>query len=90
GQGDEAQAFYQRAIDTARRQGALGWEIRAVISAARLWIRLGKMNDAAELLDEICGRAGLRGDDPRAVSGPCAAPRTLTGLNTARHRAGLS
>lgn len=61
---DEAQALYRRAIDTARQQGALGWEFRAAISTARLWARQGRTADAAALLDEICGRAAPGGDNP--------------------------
>jgi hypothetical protein len=60
----QAQALYLRAIDTARQQGALGWEFRAAISTARLWARLGRTADAAALLDEICGRAAPGGDNP--------------------------
>ncbi|MEJ1166373.1 winged helix-turn-helix domain-containing protein [Variovorax sp. CCNWLW186] len=61
---DEAEAFYRRAIDTARQQGALGWEFRAAASTARLWARLGKAKAAIELLDEVCGRAAPRGEHP--------------------------
>jgi hypothetical protein len=42
----------------------LGWEFRAAVSTARLWVRLGKAKDAVELLDEICGRAAPRGEHP--------------------------
>jgi predicted ATPase/DNA-binding winged helix-turn-helix (wHTH) protein len=61
---DEAEAFYRRAIDTARQQGALGWEFRAAIGMARLWARRGRAKDALALLDEICGRAAPRGEHP--------------------------
>ncbi len=61
---DEAEAFYRRAIATARQQGALGWEFRAAISTARLWVRQGKAKDALELLDEICARAAPHGEHP--------------------------
>ncbi|MDR6890303.1 MULTISPECIES: ATP-binding protein [Variovorax] len=61
---DEAEAFYRRAIGTARQQGALGWEFRAAVSTASLWARLGKAKDAVELLDDICGRATPRGEHP--------------------------
>ncbi len=60
----EAEAFYRRAIDTARQQGALGWEFRGVISTARLWARLGRVKDALELLDKICERAAPCGEHP--------------------------
>ena len=33
---DEAEAFYLRAIETARRQGAVAWEQRAALARARL------------------------------------------------------
>ncbi|KIQ34289.1 transcriptional regulator [Variovorax paradoxus] len=61
---DEAEAFYRRAVDTARRQGALGWEFRGAIDLARLWVRLGRTKDALEVLDGICGRAVPGGDHP--------------------------
>lgn len=61
---DEAEVFYLRAIDTARQQGALGWEFRAAISTARLWDRRGKRKDALELLDESCARAVPHGEHP--------------------------
>jgi len=61
---DEAEAYYRRAVDTARQQGALGWEFRAAASIARLWVRLGKAKDALALLDEVCRRAAPRGEHP--------------------------
>ncbi|MDQ0026813.1 putative ATPase/DNA-binding winged helix-turn-helix (wHTH) protein [Variovorax paradoxus] len=61
---DEAEAYYRRAVDTARQQGALGWEFRAAASIARLWVRLGKAKDALALLDEVCRRAAPCGEHP--------------------------
>jgi hypothetical protein len=34
---DKAEVLMLRSIDTARRQGALSWELRAAISLAQLW-----------------------------------------------------
>jgi predicted ATPase/DNA-binding winged helix-turn-helix (wHTH) protein len=37
GAADSAEAQFRRALDVARRQEALAWELRAAISLARLW-----------------------------------------------------
>ncbi|MBB3181579.1 winged helix-turn-helix domain-containing protein [Variovorax sp. Sphag1AA] len=55
--------FYLRAIDLARQQGALSWELRAVTSLARLGQRLGKRDRAAGRLAEICERAAAAGSE---------------------------
>jgi predicted ATPase len=38
---DQATACFQRAIDVARQQGALLWELRATMSLAQVWARQG-------------------------------------------------
>ncbi|WP_042577817.1 ATP-binding protein [Variovorax paradoxus] len=57
--GDTAKATkaYQRAIEVARQRGAVAWELRAVLSQARLWTGAGREQEAAELLDASIGRA---------------------------------
>jgi serine/threonine protein kinase/predicted ATPase len=37
---------FHRAIETARHQQSKGWELRATMSLARLWQRLGRRDDA--------------------------------------------
>jgi predicted ATPase len=48
-----AEAYFQRALDVARRQQAKWWELRAAMSLTRLWQRQGKRAEARELLAEI-------------------------------------
>jgi tetratricopeptide (TPR) repeat protein len=51
--GPKVEQHYQRAIDVARRQKAKFWELRAVMSLARLWNKLGKKKEARKRLAEI-------------------------------------
>jgi predicted ATPase/DNA-binding winged helix-turn-helix (wHTH) protein len=46
----EAEALLARAIDLARAQGALAWELRAATALARLWSRHGRTQQARDLL----------------------------------------
>jgi predicted ATPase len=46
-----AEAHYHKAIAQAQTDGALGWELRAAISLARLWHQADRVRDATELLD---------------------------------------
>ena len=46
-----AEACYRRAMAQAQSDGALGWELRAVTSLARLLQQRGRLGEAAELLD---------------------------------------
>jgi adenylate cyclase len=50
-----AERSFQRAIQVARRQKARSWELRAVMSLARLWRQQGRVKDAQEILAEIYG-----------------------------------
>jgi predicted ATPase/DNA-binding winged helix-turn-helix (wHTH) protein len=52
----QAEDFYQRAVDTSRRQGATGWELRAAQSLARLWDLRGERERALRLLEALCER----------------------------------
>ena len=56
-QGDEteAEASFHKAIEIARRQQAKSWELRATASLSRLWQRLGKREEARQMLAEIYG-----------------------------------
>lgn len=52
----EAEGFYRRALETSRQQGAKAWELRAGLSLANLWVGLGRLQEAAQLLDLTCDR----------------------------------
>jgi len=45
-----------RSIQSARRQSALGWELKSAISLARTWVRQGLLHEAGALLEEIYGQ----------------------------------
>jgi predicted ATPase/DNA-binding winged helix-turn-helix (wHTH) protein len=48
-----AQDQFQHAIDWARRQGALSWELRGATSLARLWCNQGRSEAAYKLLAPV-------------------------------------
>ena len=50
-----AQAYFERALAVARQQQAKSWELRAVMSLARLWRDQGKVRQARELLAPVYG-----------------------------------
>jgi predicted ATPase len=50
-----AERSFQHAIQVAHRQKARSWELRAVMSLARLWQRQGRQEEAREMLAEIYG-----------------------------------
>ena len=54
----QAEAYFTRALDVARRQEARSWELRAATSLARLWAQQGLGSDARALLDRIYGWFG--------------------------------
>ena len=49
----EAEAWFQRALDVARRQQAKSLELRAAMSLARLWQEQGKTTARVHLLAPI-------------------------------------
>jgi predicted ATPase len=51
----EAEACFQQALDTARRQEAKSLELRAAMSLSRLWQQQGKRAEARALLTPIYG-----------------------------------
>jgi predicted ATPase len=51
-----AELRFRQALDCARRQGALSWELRAATSLARLWQAHAKSEEARELLVPIYER----------------------------------
>jgi predicted ATPase len=52
----EAEACFNQSIEIARQQKAASWELRAVMSLARLYQTQGKKKAASELLSEIYSR----------------------------------
>ncbi len=50
---EEAEKYFRRAIDVARRQSAKSLELRAVMNLCRLWRQQGKKEKARQLLAEI-------------------------------------
>ena len=51
-----AEACFQQALDVARRQGALFWELRAAMSLARLWRGQQRVSQARKLLAPVYRR----------------------------------
>ena len=52
----EAGGYFRQALDWARRQGALSWELRAATSLAKLWHHNDKTADADKLLSSVYDR----------------------------------
>jgi len=51
----DAEAYFHRAIETARRQESKGWELRATMSLARFWRRQGRRREAGAALATVYG-----------------------------------
>jgi predicted ATPase len=51
-----AEDHFRQALDWARRQGALSWELRAATSLARLWCDQGRPTEAMALLQPVYDR----------------------------------
>jgi predicted ATPase/DNA-binding winged helix-turn-helix (wHTH) protein len=51
-----AEDHFRQALDWARRQGALSWELRAATSLARTWRDQGRSKEARELLAPVHDR----------------------------------
>ena len=51
----EAEAYFLKAIEIARKQQAKSLELRAAMSLSRLWQQQGKMAEAHQMLAEIYG-----------------------------------
>jgi DNA-binding SARP family transcriptional activator len=49
----EAEACFRRGIESAQRQQARSWELRAAIGLARLWRRQGKVEAACRVLAQV-------------------------------------
>jgi predicted ATPase len=50
-----AEGYFLRALDWARRQQALSWELRTATSLARLWRDQNRAAEARELLGSVYG-----------------------------------
>ena len=57
-QGDEAAAaeHLSRGLDLARRQGALSWELRSVLSSSKLWLRQARAAEARDAMGTLYAR----------------------------------
>jgi serine phosphatase RsbU (regulator of sigma subunit) len=51
----DAEGYFQRAIETARRQRSRGWELRATTSLARLWYGQDRRTEARTVLAAVYG-----------------------------------
>ena len=51
----KAQAYFERALEIARRQRTCSWELRAATSLARLWRDQGRRAEARDLLAPVYG-----------------------------------
>jgi predicted ATPase/DNA-binding winged helix-turn-helix (wHTH) protein len=56
GAADAAEAQFRRALEVARRQEALAWELRAAMSLARLWQQRGRVQEGRTLLGGVVSR----------------------------------
>jgi tetratricopeptide (TPR) repeat protein len=56
GSANAAEDLYRNALDWARRQAALAWELRAAMSLTRLMRDQGRSADAVRLLQPVYGR----------------------------------
>src|SRR5208282_30376 len=66
-----AEGHFLEALDSARAQGALSWELRAATSLARLWRHQHRVSEARELLGSVYGRftEGFNTADPQKAKG---------------------
>jgi predicted ATPase len=64
-----AEDYFRQALDWARRQGALSWELRAATSLARMWRDQNRTNAAREILAAVYDRftEGFETADLRAA-----------------------
>jgi hypothetical protein len=85
-----AEELFREALEIARRQGAVSWELRAATSLARLWHDEGRTRAAADLLGEVLAKC-----EPQRPTADLAEATTLlfsldsgaTATTATRHRA---
>lgn len=53
GRPEEAEVSFEKAIEIARQQRAKGWELRATLDLARLWVSHEKHDAAYQRLREV-------------------------------------
>jgi class 3 adenylate cyclase/predicted ATPase len=51
----QAEKCFERAMEVARRQRAMSYELRAATSLAKLWIQQGREGEARTLLNDVVG-----------------------------------
>src|SRR5262249_62261895 len=56
GKTGEAETILQQSMELARRQGALGWELRTALTLAQLWRNNGRGQEAQALIAPLYGR----------------------------------
>jgi predicted ATPase len=79
---EAAEDHFLQALELARRQKALSWELRAATSLAELWHRLGKAAEAKRLLSSIYNKFS----EGHETSDLKAALALINKLGTARGR----
>lgn len=57
-----AESAFLRAVEVARSQGALSWELRATVSLADMWVEHGERQRAGEWLQRLSGHPALAVD----------------------------
>lgn len=67
---DDAATWLARSLENSHRQGAQGWELRAAIDLASLWVGQGRCNEACRLLQPVFERfvEGLETADLKAAA----------------------
>jgi predicted ATPase len=56
GNEEEGEDCFRRAIEVARRQSAMSFELRTALGLCRLWQKNGKLEEGQDLLQDIYGR----------------------------------
>jgi predicted ATPase len=71
GRAAEAENWLLQSIDLSRKQGALGWELRAAVTLGRLWQQSGRSVDVRALIEPLYRRydEGLASMDLVAARG---------------------
>ena len=81
-----AEAHFRQALDWARRQGALSWELRAATSLARLLSHQGRFAEATALLQPAYDRFTEGFELGRSQSGKSASRHSRTAARPANAR----